>query len=583
MKTKPSEDGKPPAFHNHFLLDARNRTLNWPFFYALIHQSGHAVSIQDALLENELNRLETEEEAVNETGVIEAEGGDNGPTGADDNEDVEDDDFDETVKESDIEEDALHDSEYVSDSTLSTLSTPPEDPDEQHIRRLMAMNGNDNSKYFDTEGWCRTLLWTIHMYIDGYCSDYSFRYGKPYAPNADMLSKYIRENDADPFNVCAPVSKTPPLLPHATALAVLPYRASHLLPQVLQKHALPDHLIDSEGTEVLTRVSRALDDITPDMYRMNERRRTIHGEPFALAVATGKQGLRVPGMVPMTAPERLAAKFPRLGREPRIVKGISRRTSSPPCLQWPNAHSVGTLQEEYLIAGGRRLKLAVEKETAEPSGNEIVGKLLAIGRKNIYRSDFQVRRDNSKRQWTGDDSRGSSSSSRPNHATTSSGTRQEPGPQSSSAASSSGTTNQGLRRENWNTSRGGGRGGRGNGRRGEGGRARHSTRGGSTTGRSMTGGEQDSDGRSEMAGDVLGESANRSANRDSDSTQRRGSWRGRGRGRGRGSGTWRGRGAASGRSNENVRRPTTGPGMNSAHDDHGTGDSNQSTVSGEGL
>lgn len=228
------------------------------------------------------------------------------------------------------------------------------DEDNQHIENLVAISGS-SKRFYDTERWFRVVLWTIHMYIDGFCSDYMFQYGKPYGPSCDVIAKYIRDYDGTPFTVQAPVSNASPLLPHEAALAMLPKQCADLLPTPLRplvndpslskKIFLPRNHVDVDA------LIEAVAKIPKSAYQPHELERTVLGNPFMLCRQRGNHyrpsfNQRVPPPGP---------KFPPIRERPIILRSTFRMTQSSPCFPWPSGYDRGTLVDRYVKVGGHLL------------------------------------------------------------------------------------------------------------------------------------------------------------------------------------------------------------------------------------
>lgn len=103
----------------------------------------------------------------------------------------------------------------------------PYNPDIESVRSSGELSGSPN-ECFLTERWLRILLWTVHMYIDGFCTDFMFSYERPCAPHSQEVKKYIENFNVAPFVLQAPVSNTSAFRLHALIRSLLPQSASNL-------------------------------------------------------------------------------------------------------------------------------------------------------------------------------------------------------------------------------------------------------------------------------------------------------------------------------------------------------------------
>lgn len=367
---------RPPPFANQSIIDAKNRTFNWPFLFAMIPETNrmHEVAnVPEAATEPQRELATSHrgqlvrpvpkidfcgaEEVVlytgNEDGTYMESSGkgmsdyhDPGETHSDPQgrgrqnqsrngisvHDVDDED-------AYAEDGADNDSEYSSSSELDSDYDSDEefddiDEDEAHIENLVAISGSA-SKHYDTERWLRTLLWTLHMYVDGYCSDYSFTYGKRYAPSCAALRSFIRDHGGDPFAVQAPVSNAPALLPHQAAMAMLPKRAAALLPTPLQdivNDPQASKKIFLPGDEInVALMLRAIELVPLSAYSDNELERTRFGQPFLIRRLRNRD--RAPAANPDIEPP--GELFSPVRQFPVLFSTTFPMTTSPPCHPWP--------------------------------------------------------------------------------------------------------------------------------------------------------------------------------------------------------------------------------------------------------
>lgn len=340
LKSNTSGDTKTPLFQGQSLVDARWRTINWVFFHALVRNVGSIVpTIADALHQNALNQQTLNSEYGNSEV---------------DQLDPKDKDLDETALSTG--KDTLNEDTFSLDNG-DDYDDSVVDEDREHINALIQLTGNPN-KYFDTERWCRMLLWTIHMYVDGYCGDYTFQYGKPYAPSYDAVVEYIDQHDGDPFVLQAPVSSVEALLPHQTAIALLPKPYLHLLPRPIQRRLedkdVLDRVFPNEDEVNISEVIRLTSEVPLSEYSEQERKFLVHGEPFLVRRAfQGEPGFINKNFyrsVPKPGP-----KFRDVRRNPVVVRKAVGRTTEPPCYPWPAGGFENMLQLPYIAVAGHPL------------------------------------------------------------------------------------------------------------------------------------------------------------------------------------------------------------------------------------
>lgn len=392
-------------FHGECIIDARNRTINWPMFHALIEKGGVSVpNIEDELrvAHGGDSRQGTSSErndngvAAHSTHGVEIQRSDaNSDPGDvilyDGNEDGvwmrELDEFemlshalfesvgrsskkvslDGVAKINDEGEDRMHCSvkssgnannhEFIIEESTWDLDEQEEeeefDEDGQHIETLVALSGSE-TKLYDTERWFRTALWTIHMYIDGYCSDYMFEYGKPYGPSCDTLAQYVKDRGTTQPTIQAPISQAPPLLPHQAALAMLPKHAAHLLPRPLQK-IMQDPVLSEkifpprEAVDIQALVAE-VNRIPKSAYSHDELPRTTAGHPLLLRhpkVGDFRRRTYNPRI------KKPGPSFQDIFPSPVIYRSTFTMTTSPPCYQWPYGSEIGLMSLPYVKVRGQ--------------------------------------------------------------------------------------------------------------------------------------------------------------------------------------------------------------------------------------
>ena len=89
----------------------------------------------------------------------------------------------------------------------------------------------------DANAYLRGLIWLMETYIMGQCPDYRFFYDG-IAPSVNQLtqaclssnSQHLSHNDFHPL----PEGSEQPLLPFASAMALLPSKCQHLLPEAVR-------------------------------------------------------------------------------------------------------------------------------------------------------------------------------------------------------------------------------------------------------------------------------------------------------------------------------------------------------------
>lgn len=417
LKTAGKKGGRPP-FRAQCLIDAAKRTFNWEMFHALIDNVGVPVPSVELEL-----RLNSQKVARLSHPVEDWDVDKNGNTH--NSHDASDDEPTDTIIYTGNEDGIpMEQFERLSDSRNASVVTPSDwtsrancdegfaalkvktegnhsngdsddngyhededddefdddlesrsedeeednviDEDREHIENLVAIAG-DSRRFYDTERWLRTVLWTLHMYIDGYCSDYTFQYGKPYGPSCDALAKYITDHDGNPFAFQAPVSVVPPLQPHQAALAMLPKRAANLLPTPL-KHLVQDpvsfkKIFRANDDVDIHALLSAVETIPRSAYRPEELQRTVLGNPFLLRRAKPSDGLRNSYNPKVETP---GPKFEQIRSHPVISRAMFTMTSSPPCYAWPHGSLRSTMNLPYLKVGGTQLQIYRKDPTREP-------------------------------------------------------------------------------------------------------------------------------------------------------------------------------------------------------------------------
>lgn len=376
LSLKLSGDGNKEApFKGQLVVDAEKRTFNWQFFHALIDKVGVPVRPVEQELQARQSAPEIAANTLSDVGSshVASDGQslialDNSTEIADDrivytgNEDgVPMEDEVELLGLDDDNEDVLDPSmDCDTESDESGELTDDEideavDAEQAHIENLVAISGN-STKFYDTERFFRALLWTLHMYIDGFCSDYTFQYAKPYGPSCDVLSKYIKDHNGDPFVIQAPVANTSPLRPYQAAAAMLPRHAVHLLPkpvqQVVQNPTLSKRLFLPKDEVNIFALVQAIDEIPLSAYSETERQRLECGVPFLLRrPIRGDFCPRANAPVPRPGP-----KFEHIRAQPVIHYQNLRATDAPPCHAWPSGSTPGMLNLPYVQVGGLRLQ-----------------------------------------------------------------------------------------------------------------------------------------------------------------------------------------------------------------------------------
>ena len=161
----------------------------------------------------------------------------------------------------------------------------------------------------------------------------------------------------------APINSNMPLLPHATALALLPERGANLLPTPLQPYVIRSQDCGTtSGDSILAAVRNVLAKVVISAYGANERKRTLHGKPFSLALATGRGARHLSAETSVVPPpKRPGARFINAQISLNILKSSLRTSSSPPCLSWPRGSSVDMLKIDYESVCGSELKVVTPR------------------------------------------------------------------------------------------------------------------------------------------------------------------------------------------------------------------------------
>lgn len=358
-------------FEGQYVVDADTRTFNWPMFFALMDRTGVPVpSIADALEESRSASPRPSKRKRPKEGYMTFSDSDVEEqilyTGNEDGIPLSDADADADAEAyiGDAVEDDVDEADLSDDDSSSVEEDEEEvDPEQSHIDNLVSLTG-DASQFFDTERWFRTLLWTLQMYIDGYCGDYTFQYAKPYGPSSAAILQYIRDHDGDPFMLHAPVSSAPALLPHQAAMAMLPRRATHLLPTPVQKifedtAVVKKIFLGNERVNVAEMV-KAINSIPESAFSPSELRLTRHGSVLLLRIP--RRNDRVLGMNQKVWTP--GTRYPAVAPVPVIFRKIVYPTSSPPGYKWPKGSFSNMMNLPYHKAKGMQLKVST---TAAPS------------------------------------------------------------------------------------------------------------------------------------------------------------------------------------------------------------------------
>jgi XRN 5'-3' exonuclease N-terminus len=343
-------------FAHQTLVDPVRRTFNWPFLCALVDNVGARVpeitsqSLQEGRLASEAHRpslasgiaaaaasvkLKSATELAataaaacgdNDDDVVLYTGDEAGVTSMEGMVERE---------TSDSEEDDESDEEVFDEY---------EDENSAHIETLISISGS-SGKYFDTVEWLRTLLFTLQMYIDGFCPDYYYAYTKRYAPSSRVLADFIRAADGDPHPVEAPVSASAPLTPLKAGFAMLPRTAAHYLPlpyqSIARNDAMMREIFPSDDIVCFDALNRVLDAVPAASFTSKQKARLDVGHVLHMC--------RPSYLCPMSLankleiPERPGSNFLEPQSDPPVLMRLSSPTRSPPCLPWPTGVIPGML------------------------------------------------------------------------------------------------------------------------------------------------------------------------------------------------------------------------------------------------
>lgn len=348
LKTARSSTASQAPFQGQCVVDAETRTFNWPFFYALVDRVG--VRVEDISRLQASNTLQRPGSGIQQESC----------TTSNDSNIVPEEEIVYTGNEDGVPMDgSLYgngNASFDKEDGYYNMSDDSEDevfdPDKQHIETLVAISG-DSDKYYNTERWLRALLWTLQMYIDGFCGDYTFLYGKPYGPSSEAILSFINDHNGDPFTLHASMSNTPPLLPHQAAMAMLPRHAAHLLPKPLQaivKDAQQSKKIFLANGDIdINEMLSAIEKVPRSAYTAEEWQRTVEGAPLLLRRA------RTKGVAVKKIPKPPGPRFESIRPFPVISSTEFEMTSAPPCYAWPSGAFQNTLKLAYKRVNGVRL------------------------------------------------------------------------------------------------------------------------------------------------------------------------------------------------------------------------------------
>lgn len=376
-----ADEASGPPFANETLVDPVRRTFNWPFLCALVDNVGARVS-EPTLADLERSRIASangRRAEANRAGRAAAASahvnatattkGTKLGTGTDEGSGEEDDDDIVLYNGNEAGEIALEgvcsSSDGESDDRDESLNETTsegeedeydeyEDEDTAHLETLIQISGSAG-KYFDTVAWLRTLLFTLQMYIDGFCPDYYFAYTKRFAPSSRVLATFIRDADGDPHPVEAPVSSLAPLTPLKAAFAIIPRASVQFLPQAYQAiardNAVMAKIFPSDDSVCFEALHRALDAVPASALTVDEQKRINYGQVLHLCRATYLTPMTLAGK--LEAPKRPGANFADPPREPSVLIRLFLPTNSPPCLPWPKGHIPGMLGRPTRQSHGR--------------------------------------------------------------------------------------------------------------------------------------------------------------------------------------------------------------------------------------
>ena len=352
-KTKNAKSTNLP-FRDAYLIDADNRTFNWPFLHALLDNVGAPVKPIDVEIDAE-QRSEVDHHKSDGNGTMDEEvivynGNETGVpmeefvNFAQDWMSEDDSDDEDYAPNSDDDDD--DDDEYDYDDDMMCV-----DENAQHLETLAAYT--DNGVLYDTERWLRTVLWTLQMYIDGVCPDYHFQYARPYAPSCHDIADYVQKQGVSSA-IHASVSAVEPLQPHIAAFAMLPSQAIGLLPVALQSTAKDKKVVGrifSRNAVDVAELIRVVGEVDLTKFSAEEKARMVHMAPVALRVAWKEEMVR--GWKAKV--KRPSEKFEKLRKWPIIVSKTVANTKMPPCHSW-TLQGENALLASFIRVPGRKLQ-----------------------------------------------------------------------------------------------------------------------------------------------------------------------------------------------------------------------------------
>lgn len=364
-----------PPFANQTLVDPVRRTFNWPFLCALVDNVGARVpeptqeTLERRMIASTNGRRDEAERsarAAAEMSRVNAAAASKKTrvlVDVDDDEDVvlyNGNEAGEFAMEgmrsgsgSESERSEESDGEAETESEKEDYDEY-EDEDTAHLETLIQISGSAG-KYYDTVAWLRTLLFTLQMYIDGFCPDFYFAYTKRFAPSSRVLADFIRDADGDPHPVEAPVSALAPLTPLKAAFAIIPRASVHFLPEAYQTIARDDsvmaEIFPSDDSVCFKALHRALDAIPQSALTQDELKRISYGHVLHLCRATVLNSLSLADK--LEPPKPPGPNFSVPPREPAVLIRLLVPTSSPPCLPWPTGYIPGMLGRPTRQSHGR--------------------------------------------------------------------------------------------------------------------------------------------------------------------------------------------------------------------------------------
>lgn len=384
-----------PRFQGQRLIDACNRTMNWSFLCELLSNfnaifPSENKSKKTPATTNECTRgntvatpaLDDDKSSPREPGQIKPmmksttnEGDYMGSDYQADKDDVQVDGADGDGGSGDGDGD-----EVIGDEDrVKVLANDDncEEIDDNLTEQAETTNGLSTSvrmpKVYNNESYCRCLLWILQMYIDGYCSDFSFCYTGQCGPTARVLKEFISKSDDDILQtIQVPMSTFPPLRPDLLAAALLPRRAIHLLPvthqgviRQLPEDASVADIIQAVGSVVPNNAGVAV--VGNENYINyayvnnisavggggwgNLRDKTMFGMPFMLGIDQRIQ-------------QAQSHYYHRNWKRTAMYKTMSRYSTAPPSIAWPNLTPTNVINQNYL-----RVSVGKERRgfTAPPS------------------------------------------------------------------------------------------------------------------------------------------------------------------------------------------------------------------------